>query len=59
MYYIICDGTVVNSSSNCPSCEELQQWANDLDAHAYVIKGEHTGMTADPDSDEDEDVEEA
>ena len=58
MFYIICDGTVCESLNKCPTDDDLQQWANDLDAEAYVIRGEHYGMTAYPQSDDDEEDEE-
>lgn len=54
MFYIICDGQVVDTSDKRPSWKELKQWANDLNAEAYVIRGEHAGMSAEPDvADED------
>ena len=54
MYYIICDGQLVDSLDKRPTHEELQQWANDLDAEAYVIRGEHAGMSVYPDDDKDD-----
>lgn len=55
MYYIICDGQIVDTSSRPPTSEELQEWANDLDAEAYIIEGEHFGMTAYPEDDDADD----
>ncbi len=49
MFYIICDGMIVDSSDRRPTHEEVKQWANDLDAEAYVIRGEHAGITEYPD----------
>lgn len=48
MYYIICGGQIVESQMSEPSQDELQRWANDQNAHVYVISGEHYGMSADP-----------
>lgn len=53
MYYIVAGGQIVDDSWNFPKEEDLQKWADDLNAHVYVIQGEHAGLTAEPREDEE------
>lgn len=58
MYYVVAGGQVVEASFTEPLQSELQYWADLLQAHVYVIRGEHYGMTAEPQSTEAEEVKE-
>lgn len=48
MYYIVADSMIVDCSSKQPSQADLQRWVNATDANIYVIRGEHAGLTAEP-----------
>lgn len=48
MYYIVCGKQIVESQMSEPSQDELQCWADEQNAHVYVISGEHYGMSAEP-----------
>lgn len=58
MYYIMSEegSHILESQSNRPTAKELQETANFMRCEIYVIQGEHTGMSAAPDEDSDEDV---
>ena len=50
MFYIIVGGHIVDAQSKEPSQETLQQWADSIGDSAYVIEGEHAGLSAEPTS---------
>ena len=51
MYYIIVGGTIYETPYNEPSQDELQELADRYNEHVYVIRGEHYGMSAEPQED--------
>ena len=48
MYYIVCGEQIVESQMSEPSQDELQCLADDEKLDVYVIRGEHYGMSAEP-----------
>ena len=51
IYYIMSEegSHILETQSNCPTAKELQETANFMSCAVYVIQGEHTGMSAAPD----------
>ena len=48
-YYIIVGGTIAEIVEGSePSQEELQRWADDEGEPVYVIRGQHAGLSAEP-----------
>ena len=51
MYYVITDDNkIVDNSPSAYTVERLQRIANNCEDYVYVISGERTGQTADPQS---------
>ena len=57
MYYIVCDGVISNTQDKRPTQSELQKWADDTQCECYVIQGQHGGMTAYPEVDDEANTE--
>lgn len=56
MYYIMSyEDRILESVNQPPTQAELQAEANFFGCSVYVIDGEHYGMTADPEDEENED----
>lgn len=55
MYFIMADSQIVGEVYSCPTDADLQEWANDLDCEVWVLQGEHFGMTAQPDKQNESD----
>ena len=48
MYYIIVDEAIHSYQYSAPTQDELQKIADEYNTPVYVISGEHSGMTAEP-----------
>lgn len=53
-YCIMVDHTVVEVVSKPPTQEDIQCVANECCGSAYVISGQHFGISADPQADDDD-----